>query len=63
MANRDMGRKSQNPWRDRDSMDADDRDRVRGRVDEMEDAWSDTEEFDDIEDLDEEEDDDGDRSS
>lgn len=55
MANRDMGRKSRDEsreeWTDRD-------DSVRGRADEMEDAPSDTEEFEDTEDLNEEDEED-----
>ena len=55
MANRDIGRKSQN------SSDMDEDDRVRGRADEMEDA-SDREEFDDTEDLNDEEEEQGEGS-
>jgi hypothetical protein len=59
MANRDMGRKSQNESRD-ERMDQDDR--VRGRADEMEDASNESEEFEDVEDLNDEDEEDRDGS-
>lgn len=58
MANKDMGRKSQGSSRDAIDWDDRDRDQVRGRADEMEDA-SEGDEFEDTEDLNEEDEEQG----
>ena len=55
MANKDIGRKGQGSSRESFEWDDRDRDRVRGRADEMEDANEADEVDDDTEDLNEEE--------